>query len=108
MTDNASAPAVKPGHSAIDTNSIVRRLADIQLELSGLHHDEALTLVAEVTTKIAAWFGCEDTRLNFRDKVAEHAAQQYTTDLIRIRGSIRALHEERDHLRIELNYFSHA
>lgn len=89
-------------------SSIIQRLSDISTELASLYIEEAATFAHEYESKLRAWFGSQESTIAARDKESAFHALQPSLDLIHLKGQIRALSEERDQLRLELDYHTHA
>lgn len=82
------------------------RLSTLTRDLSSLHRELATVLVAELQAKDAAWFATESDTVSVRDRFASHNALNLTADIIRLKGEIESLREERSHLRLLICLFT--
>lgn len=85
-------------------DSLFSRMEDISVELRGLYIEEAQMHSAERQAKVQAWAGSQATSVNQRDREADSYAIQHTSDLLEMRGGIKALEEERDHIQFVIQF----
>lgn len=74
------------------------RLQEVVFDLSSKHKELASLTAAEHAGKIQAWFGSDVSTLKERDQLAAFHAVDLTVDIIRLKGEIKSLEEERDFL----------
>lgn len=84
--------------------SLFSRLETVSRELRGLYVEEAQAHTAERQQKSAAWMASQSSAASARDREADSAALSHTMELFTIRGDIRALEEERDHIMFTIQY----
>lgn len=82
---------------------VLERLGELAVSLASAYRELSELEAAENQAKASAWIGTQGT-LGERDGVARFNALDLTTDVIKLKGDIRAWQEERDHLRDLLPY----
>lgn len=78
------------------------RFAEVARELMSAHRELATLLAAEHEAKVTSWFEAQEDTLKARDRIADFNAMPLTLDIIKLKGEITALREEKDWLTILL------
>ncbi len=77
----------------------VTRLDEVSRQLRALYLDHSATLIAEKQQKAALYTQSEARSHGEREGIASAGAINYSTETLTLMGAIKALEEERDHLR---------
>lgn len=78
------------------------RFGALSLELQMAHRELATLIAAEHEAKVRTWFAADDDSVKGRDRVAEFNALDLTLDIMRLKGEIAAMREEKDWLSVRL------
>lgn len=82
------------------------RLDIVSKELRGLYIDHSQLVIAEHQAKAAAYMNSRETSASGRASDATHFSVDQSVEVLEIWGRIRALEEERDHLRFVIQFGS--
>lgn len=75
-------------------------LADLTPRLANLRLQLADTLIAEHTARTESWVMSDQQSVSGRDRVAEINSTSFTNDVMKLKGDIAALEDERDFLNL--------
>ncbi len=90
------------GNAGEGDSQPLARFGEVSAELQMAHRELATLLAAEHEAKVKSWFAANDDTIKGRDRVAEFNALDLTLDVIKLKGDIAALREEKDWLAIQL------
>lgn len=76
------------------------RLRDITRELIALHRSLAMLVAEEKEQRISAYLNAPENSVSGRERLADSTVLDVTTEIIKAKGEIAALSEERDFLRL--------
>lgn len=76
----------------------LNRYRIISEELSQLHRELAQLVAAEVDGRIQAYLNSEETSVQARDREASAFVVGHTVEVIRLKGEVSALEEEKSYL----------
>ncbi len=80
-------------------------LGKLTADLQEQRRQLALVLAAEHEAKIKSWMAADEGTLKGRDRIADFNSMHLTLDIIKLKGEIAALEDERTFL-LELVHYS--
>ncbi len=90
--DDATAVGV---HPLTTRQASLDQLGALTANLAAKRQELALVLAAEHEAKIQSWFAADEDTLKGRDRIADFNALHLTLDIIKLKGEILALEDER-------------
>lgn len=89
-----------------DRDRLLKRLHEIVIELVEHHRSLALLLAAEKEGRVAAWHEAQPIdgkdSVSWRDRISDFNITPLSTDIIKLKGEIAALIEERNYIQLLL------
>lgn len=82
----------------------LERYFDVTRELSSLHRELAEILIAEKDGRIRSYMASDETSVTGRERVADFHVLNLSLDVLKIKGEIAALNEEKEALYLLLMY----
>lgn len=82
----------------------LQRLNQLAAELAQAHRELADLLATEHEAKVQSWFASDETTIQGRDRIASLNALHLSLDIIKQKGEIAAMMEERDNLRFQVEH----